>query len=98
MSTPDKNCPKELPEGTHSSKKKLSKNQSLEKHSAESITATNSDLNTALNSELDLSADASATVASFDAKAFLKNVTRQPGVYRMLDEKEQVIYVGKQKI
>ena len=33
----------------------------------------------------------------FDSVAFLKNVTSQPGVYRMLDENEQVIYVGKAK-
>lgn len=31
----------------------------------------------------------------FDAKAFLKNVTHQPGVYRMYNEGEEVIYVGK---
>lgn len=35
--------------------------------------------------------------AVFDSAAFLKNVTSKPGVYRMLDEKEQVIYVGKAK-
>ena len=34
---------------------------------------------------------------AFDAKAFLKNVTSKPGVYRMLDVKAQVIYVGKAK-
>jgi len=34
---------------------------------------------------------------SFDSAAFLKNVTSKPGVYRMLDSKEQVIYVGKAK-
>ncbi|MCK4834633.1 MAG: excinuclease ABC subunit UvrC, partial [Gammaproteobacteria bacterium] len=33
----------------------------------------------------------------FDSASFLKNVTSKPGVYRMLDEKEQVIYVGKAK-
>lgn len=33
----------------------------------------------------------------FDAKAFLKTVTSQPGVYRMYDEKNTVIYVGKAK-
>jgi len=31
----------------------------------------------------------------FDSAAFLKNVTSKPGVYRMLDDKAQVIYVGK---
>ncbi len=34
---------------------------------------------------------------SFDSIAFLKSVTSKPGVYRMLDGKEQVIYVGKAK-
>ncbi|MDT8281860.1 MAG: excinuclease ABC subunit UvrC [Gammaproteobacteria bacterium] len=34
---------------------------------------------------------------SFDSAAYLKNVTSKPGVYQMLDEKEQVIYVGKAK-
>ena len=33
----------------------------------------------------------------FDSASFLKNVTSKPCVYRMLDEKEQVIYVGKAK-
>jgi len=33
----------------------------------------------------------------FDSASYLKNVTGKPGVYRMLDEKEQVIYVGKAK-
>ncbi len=33
----------------------------------------------------------------FDSACYLKNVTSKPGVYRMLDEKEQVIYVGKAK-
>ncbi len=33
----------------------------------------------------------------FDAKAFLKTVPRQPGVYRMLNTTAQVIYVGKAK-
>jgi excinuclease ABC subunit C len=33
--------------------------------------------------------------AVFDSAAFLKNVTSKPGVYRMLDDKDQVIYVGK---
>ncbi|GMR01191.1 MAG: excinuclease ABC subunit UvrC [Gammaproteobacteria bacterium] len=35
--------------------------------------------------------------ATFDPAAFLKNTTSKPGVYRMLDEKQQVIYVGKAK-
>ncbi|WP_070988609.1 excinuclease ABC subunit UvrC [Halofilum ochraceum] len=33
--------------------------------------------------------------AGFDAKAFLRTVTTRPGVYRMLDERGTVIYVGK---
>jgi excinuclease ABC subunit C len=32
---------------------------------------------------------------SFDPKALLKHLTHRPGVYRMLDAKNQVIYVGK---
>lgn len=35
--------------------------------------------------------------ASFDHKAFLKNLTTQPGVYRMYNVKDEVIYVGKAK-
>jgi len=31
----------------------------------------------------------------FDAKTFLGSVTHRPGVYRMLDDKHRVIYVGK---
>ena len=33
----------------------------------------------------------------FDAKHFLKTVTRSPGVYRMYDESQVIIYVGKAK-
>ncbi|MFP9230837.1 excinuclease ABC subunit UvrC [Pectobacterium cacticida] len=33
----------------------------------------------------------------FDASAFLKTVTSQPGVYRMYDDSNTVIYVGKAK-
>ncbi|MDV5168304.1 excinuclease ABC subunit UvrC [Photobacterium rosenbergii] len=33
----------------------------------------------------------------FDAKSFLKTVTHQPGVYRMYDLADEVIYVGKAK-
>ena len=34
----------------------------------------------------------------FDAKAALRNIPNKPGVYRMLDEKGVVIYVGKAKV
>ncbi len=34
-------------------------------------------------------------VLVFDAKGFCKNLPGQPGVYRMLNEKGEVIYVGK---
>ena len=33
----------------------------------------------------------------FDAKAFLKTLTHQPGVYRMLNEESTILYVGKAK-
>ncbi|MCH1932858.1 GIY-YIG nuclease family protein, partial [Shewanella sp. A25] len=33
----------------------------------------------------------------FNAKQFLRNVTSAPGVYRMYDATETVIYVGKAK-
>ncbi|AXR06763.1 excinuclease ABC subunit UvrC [Salinimonas sediminis] len=36
-------------------------------------------------------------MASFDASAFLKNLSNQPGVYRMYNAQEEVIYVGKAK-
>ncbi|MDH5572886.1 MAG: hypothetical protein OEY89_14060, partial [Gammaproteobacteria bacterium] len=31
----------------------------------------------------------------FDAKAFIKTLPGKPGVYRMFDDKGEVIYVGK---
>ena len=34
---------------------------------------------------------------SFDSKAFLKTLTQAPGVYRMIDDKDVVLYVGKAK-
>lgn len=34
---------------------------------------------------------------TFDAQAFVANLTHQPGVYRMYDKDEVVIYVGKAK-
>lgn len=33
----------------------------------------------------------------FDSEHFLKNLTQKPGVYQMLDAKQQCIYVGKAK-
>lgn len=33
--------------------------------------------------------------AAFDAKSFLRTLTHGPGVYRMIDAKHKVIYVGK---
>lgn len=33
----------------------------------------------------------------FDAKSFVSQLTEQPGVYRMLDKHQEVIYVGKAK-
>jgi excinuclease ABC subunit C len=39
----------------------------------------------------------SATPAGFDARAFLKTLTEEPGVYRMIGADEQVLYVGKAK-
>ncbi len=35
--------------------------------------------------------------SEFDLQAFLKNLTRRPGVYRMLDAKSEIIYIGKAK-
>ncbi|GEA10971.1 excinuclease ABC subunit UvrC [Alteromonas sp. KUL49] len=34
---------------------------------------------------------------TFDSAAFLKNLTHQPGVYRMYNQAKEVIYVGKAK-
>ena len=36
-------------------------------------------------------------MTTFDASAFLSNLTSRPGVYRMLDIERQVLYVGKAK-
>ena len=32
---------------------------------------------------------------AFDTKSFLRGLTHRPGVYRMIDAKHKVIYVGK---
>ncbi|MFT7673151.1 MAG: excinuclease ABC subunit C, partial [Gammaproteobacteria bacterium] len=34
---------------------------------------------------------------TFDSKSFLARMNSRPGVYRMIDAKQQVIYVGKAK-
>jgi excinuclease ABC subunit C len=39
----------------------------------------------------------SAATSQFDLKSFLKTLTPRPGVYRMLDEKSKIIYIGKAK-
>lgn len=41
--------------------------------------------------------DTQQITKEFDAAAFLKNLTGRPGVYRMLDDTDTVIYVGKAK-
>lgn len=41
--------------------------------------------------------ESSGQMDAFDHKSFLKNLTQQPGVYRMYNAKEEVIYVGKAK-
>ncbi|MGZ4999632.1 MAG: GIY-YIG nuclease family protein, partial [Methylomonas sp.] len=33
----------------------------------------------------------------FDVKAFLKTLTKRPGIYKMLDAKGEIIYIGKAK-
>lgn len=40
-------------------------------------------------------ADPSKEHAEFDVKSFLANLTHRPGVYRMLNNKHKVLYVGK---
>ncbi|MDP1664443.1 MAG: excinuclease ABC subunit UvrC [Methylobacter sp.] len=34
---------------------------------------------------------------SFDIKAFLKNLTTRPGIYKMLNDQGEIIYIGKAK-
>ena len=36
-----------------------------------------------------------ATPTAFDSRSFLKTLAALPGVYRMLDERGRVLYVGK---
>ncbi|MGD8910213.1 MAG: GIY-YIG nuclease family protein, partial [Chromatiales bacterium] len=35
--------------------------------------------------------------SGFDHKSFLQTLTTRPGVYRMIDAEDQVLYVGKAK-
>lgn len=35
--------------------------------------------------------------AEFDVKAFLKTLTQRPGIYKMIDAKGEIIYIGKAK-
>jgi len=37
------------------------------------------------------------TESDFDFKGFLKNLTKRPGIYKMLNDKGQIIYIGKAK-
>ena len=39
----------------------------------------------------------SVVVQNFDSQAFLKTLTQQPGVYRMLNSEAKLLYVGKAK-
>jgi excinuclease ABC subunit C len=41
--------------------------------------------------------DTAAFEPPFDYKNFLKHTSSRPGVYRMLDEKDEILYVGKAK-
>ncbi len=34
---------------------------------------------------------------TFDSKAFLKSLTKRPGIYKMLDDKGEILYIGKAK-
>ena len=34
---------------------------------------------------------------AFDAKGFIKNLTTRPGIYKMLNEEGEIIYIGKAK-
>jgi excinuclease ABC subunit C len=54
-------------------------------------------MTTSSTSETTQKGSGNKSEAVFDAAAFLKNVTAKPGVYRMLDDSQQVIYVGKAK-
>jgi excinuclease ABC subunit C len=47
------------------------------------------------NVDSDGGVDTSSIDACFDSKAFLKTLTGKPGIYRMLDGDNKVLYVGK---
>jgi excinuclease ABC subunit C len=38
-----------------------------------------------------------STEEGFDAKAFLKNLTTRPGIYKMFNDQAEIIYIGKAK-
>ncbi len=48
-----------------------------------------------MSSEENQSAAEQSSRPAFDAEAFLRTLGPQPGVYRMIDGRDQVIYVGK---
>lgn len=37
-------------------------------------------------------------IPAFDAESFLKTLTKKPGVYRMIDANETILYIGKARI
>lgn len=39
----------------------------------------------------------STAISNFDIKAFLKTLTQRPGIYKMLNDKGEIIYIGKAK-
>ncbi|MGR9086923.1 MAG: excinuclease ABC subunit UvrC [Gammaproteobacteria bacterium] len=42
-------------------------------------------------------ADTESNECVFDAKGFIRNLTTRPGIYKMLDDKHEIIYIGKAK-
>ena len=46
---------------------------------------------------LDASDESDINENTFDSDGFLKSATELPGVYRMFDEKAELLYVGKAK-
>lgn len=87
--------------------KKAQPDQQLETHSA-SLSSTSmkeikAELQQAVNQQNEKTAlhdqriEQEQAVELFDHKAFLKSVSEQAGVYRMYDENQTIIYVGKAK-